>query len=124
MLARRPSQIFGMFKAAIAAQGPKLVEKVKGVIVYVITAGPKNKKWTFYTDLKNGEGKVGEGRVKKVRSLCAARAFTRTEFPRASKQQPSAAPPDARHSVRATSADAAVAFGPALGPLPCAYRRI
>eukprot|EP01044_Picomonas_judraskeda_P004667 COSAG03_NODE_416_length_8086_cov_5.782772_5_plen_87_part_00 len=66
LLARPSLQIYGMFKAAIAAQGPKLVEKVKGVIVYVITAGPNNKKWTFYTDLKNGEGKVGQGRVKKV----------------------------------------------------------
>lgn len=57
-----------MFKAAIAAQGPKLVRTVKGVIVYVITGGPNKKKWTFYTDLKNGDGKVGEGRVKKVRN--------------------------------------------------------
>ena len=62
-----PFQIYGMFKAAIAAEGPKLVEKVKGVIVYVITGGPNKKRWTFYTDLKNGEGKVGQGRVKKVR---------------------------------------------------------
>lgn len=66
-----------MFKAAIAAQGPKLVEKVKGVIVYVITAGPNNKRWTFYTDLKNGEGKVGEGRVKKVRGPAVPRTIRR-----------------------------------------------
>jgi hypothetical protein len=56
-----------MFKAAIAAQGPKLVKQVMGVFGYGITAGPDKKKWTFHTDLKNGEGKVGQGRVKKVR---------------------------------------------------------
>ena len=56
----------------VTAQGPKLVGMVKGVIVYVITAGPDKKKWTFYTDLKNGEGKVGEGRVKKVRRQTVA----------------------------------------------------
>ena len=63
-----------MFQAAVAAQGPKLVKQVKGVIVYVVTGGPKKKKWTFYTDLKNGDGSVGEGKVKKVR---AARRRTR-----------------------------------------------
>ena len=86
MLTCRPLQIYGMFKAAIAAQGPKLVEKVKGIIVYVITAGPNKKKWTFYTDLKNGEGKVGEGRVKKVSHLCVVRSEKRTGVPEASTQ--------------------------------------
>ena len=88
-LALPPFQIYGMFKAAIAAQGPKLVEKVKGVIVYVITGGPNKKRWTFYTDLKNGEGKVGEGRVKKVRHLCVVRSEKQIELPEARKQQPS-----------------------------------
>ena len=55
-----------MFEAAIAAQGPKLVKQVKGVIQYVITGGPGKKKWTWHTDLKNGSGSCVDGKAKKV----------------------------------------------------------
>lgn len=68
---------------------------------------------------QGGRGEGQEG----TKPLRCSRLHTH----RVSASQQAAAfcrPPDARHSVRATSADAAVAFGPALGPLPCAYRRI
>eukprot|EP01047_Picozoa_sp_COSAG01_P062557 COSAG01_NODE_7973_length_2968_cov_8.650052_2_plen_151_part_00 len=64
-----------MMEAAITAQGPKLVKQVKGVIQYVITGGPNKKKWTWHTDLKNGDGAISEGKAKKVRQPQAACAY-------------------------------------------------
>ena len=89
-----------MFQAAVAAQGPKLVKQVKGVIVYVVTGGPKKKKWTFYTDLKNGDGSVGEGKVKKVR---AARRRTRAR--RDQRHTLTALPPQADLTVTMRDGD-------------------
>jgi hypothetical protein len=53
--------------AAIEAQGPKLVKQMKGVVQYVITGGPGKKKWTWHTDLKNGDGTCVDAKAKKVR---------------------------------------------------------
>lgn len=62
-------EVYNMFKAAVEAKGPQFVKQVKGVIAYVLTNGPGGKKWTFYTDLKNGSGSIAHGKPKKRPNL-------------------------------------------------------
>ena len=62
----KSAEVFDMMSAAIDAQGPKLVKTVKGVIQYVVTGGPGKKKWTWHTDLKNGDGACKDSKAKKA----------------------------------------------------------